>query len=103
MLFYIFFSTFVSMKSKLFGEKTVTAKTSTERWVRIFPDQGDGYQLYDALQERNIGRILFDADGNWIYDGTALNIDEQEYIAGSISGNYKEMDNLIKGLYEKEH
>jgi hypothetical protein len=101
--FYKILSTFVSMKSKLFEEKTVTARTSAERWVRIFPDRGEGYQLYDPLQERHIGRILFDADGNWIYDGTALNIDEQEQIAGSISGNYKEMDDLIRDLYEKEH
>jgi hypothetical protein len=91
------------MKSRLFEEKPKTAKTSAERWVRIFPDRGDGYQLYDALQERNIGRLLFDADGNWIYDGTVLNIAEQEEVAGFISGNQKEMDNLIKGLYEKEH
>jgi hypothetical protein len=91
------------MKSRLFEEKPKTAKTSAERWVRIFPDRGDGYQLYDALQERNIGRLLFDADGNWIYDGTVLNIAEQEEVAGFISGNQKEMHNLIKGLYEKEH
>ncbi|RFZ85190.1 hypothetical protein DYU05_06200 [Mucilaginibacter terrenus] len=86
------------MKSKLIEEKPETAKTSANRWVRIFPDQGDGYPLYDALQECNIGRILFDADGNWIYDGTALNIEEQEEIAGAISGNQKEMDDLIKSI-----
>lgn len=91
------------MKSKLFEEKPETARTSTERWVRIFPDQGDGYYLYDPLHELHIGRILFDNDGNWIYDGSALNIQEQEEIAGSISGNCKEMDNLIRSLYEKEH
>lgn len=87
----------------MFKEKPETAKTSTERWVRIFPDRGDGYHLYDPLQERNIGRILFDVDGNWIYDGIVLNIEEQEEIAGSISGNCKEMDKLIRDLYEKEH
>jgi len=91
------------MKSKLFEDKPETAKTSAERWVRIFPDQGEGYQLHDALQEQNIGRILFDADANWIYDGTALNIEEQEEVAGFISGNQKEMNDLIRDLYEKEH
>jgi hypothetical protein len=91
------------MKSKLFNEQPETAKTSAERWVLIFPDLGEGYQLYDALEERTIGRILFDADGNWIYDGTALNIGEQEEVAGFISGNQKEMNELIRDLYEKEH
>lgn len=91
------------MKSKLFEEKPETAKTSAERWVRIFPDRGEGYQLYDALQERNIGRVLFDADGHWIYDGSALSIEEQEDIAGFISGNQKEMNELISNLYEKEY
>ncbi|MCQ6957323.1 hypothetical protein NPE20_05120 [Mucilaginibacter sp. JC4] len=74
------------------------AKTCTERWVWIMPDKGDGYQLYDALQDRLIGRILFDADDNWIYDGEVLNLDEQNEMAGFISGNHKEMDNLIRGL-----
>lgn len=91
------------MKSKLFQEKPITVKTSAERWVRILPDLGDGYQLYDPLQERTIGRILFDADTNWIYDGTLLNIEEQEDIAGSITGNNKEMNKLIRDLYEKEY
>jgi hypothetical protein len=98
MLFYNFFSTFVSMKSKLFEERPETAKTSAKRWVRIFPDRGEGYQLYDALQERIIGRILFDAEGNWIYDGTVLNIEEQEEVAGFINVNQKEMNNLISSL-----
>jgi len=91
------------MKSKLFEEKPKTAKTSEERWVRVFPDKGDGYQLYDALLECLIGRILFDAEGHWIYDGQILTIDEQEEVAGFISGNHKEMDDLIKDLYEKEY
>ncbi|MEO7214428.1 hypothetical protein [Mucilaginibacter sp.] len=86
------------MRSKLFDERPKTAKTGAERWVRILPDKGDGYQLYDALQERFIGRILFDTDDNWIYDGEVLNITEQEDVAGFISGNQKEMDNLIRGL-----
>ena len=101
--FYNFLFTFVSMKSKLFEEKPKTAKTSAERWVRIFPDRGDGYQLYDALQERTIGRVLFDAEGNWIYDGNLLTVEEQEEVAGFINGNQKEMNELIRDLYEKEH
>lgn len=104
MLFYNFFFTFVFMKSKLFSEKPERTQISTERWVRILPDKGAGYQLHDALEERFIGRILFDADGFWIYDGAILTVDEQEDVAGFISGNQKEMDELIKReVYEKEH
>lgn len=90
------------MKSKLFEERPETARTSAERWVRIFPDKGDGYQLYDALQERYIGRILFDMAANWIYDGNVLTVDEQEEVAGFISGNHKEMNDLISNFYEEE-
>ncbi|MBD1385838.1 hypothetical protein IDJ75_11155 [Mucilaginibacter rigui] len=86
------------MRSKLFKEQPKTAQISTERWVRILPDTGEGYRLFDAMQERYIGRILFDADDNWIYDGTVLNVYEQEEIAGSIAGHQKEMDQLIQDL-----
>ncbi|MBL4678274.1 MAG: hypothetical protein JKY70_19030 [Mucilaginibacter sp.] len=86
------------MRSKLFEEKPTTARTGTERWVRILPDAGEGYRLFDALEERYIGRILFDQDDHWIYDGTVLNVDEQEEIAGSITGHQKEMDRLLKDL-----
>ncbi|QXV63975.1 hypothetical protein INP83_12790 [Mucilaginibacter sp. 21P] len=89
------------MKSKLFEQKPKTAKTETERWVRVFPDTGEGHRLYDVLQERAMGRILFDADENWIYDGTVLTIAEQEEVAGFINGNQKEMNELIRDLYEK--
>lgn len=92
------FYTFAVMRSKLFEEKTETAKTSAERWVRIFPNRGDGYLLYDALQEQSIGRLLFDPDGNWIYDGSVLSIGEQEELAGAIGGHQREMDNLFKSL-----
>jgi len=86
------------MKSKLFKERPKTAKTSTGKWISVLPDKGEGYQLYDALEGRYIGRILFDADDNWIYDGSVLDVYEQEEVAGLISGNHKEMDNLIRNL-----
>ena len=73
-------------------------RTGAERWVRILPDEGEGYQLYDLLAERSVGRLLFDADDNWIYDGGALNIDEQEDVAGFITGNPKEMEELIRSI-----
>ena len=62
------------------------------------PDKGDGYQLYDVLREIAIGRILFDADDNWIYDGNVLTVNEQEDVAGFIGGYHKEMDKLISEL-----
>jgi len=52
------------MKSKLFQEKPVRTKISTERWVRVLPDNGEGYMLYDAMLEIYIGRILVDAADN---------------------------------------
>jgi hypothetical protein len=73
-------------------------RTGAERWVRILPDEGEGYQLYDPLAERPIGRLLFDADDNWIYDGGVLAVDEQEDIAGFITGNHKEMEELIRSI-----
>jgi hypothetical protein len=86
------------MRRKLFEERPKTAKTSGERWVRVMPDKGDGYHLYDVLIETAIGRILFDAADNWIYDGEELTVEEQEDVAGFISGHHKEMDKLISGL-----
>jgi hypothetical protein len=86
------------MKSKLLKEKPKTAQISTKKWIRILPDKGKCYQLDDALQECFIGSILFDADDNWIYDGNVLNVEEQEDVAGLISGNHKEMNDLITQL-----
>jgi hypothetical protein len=89
------------MRSKLFEERPKTAKTSDERWVRIMPDTGDGYHLYDVSQEVFIGRILFDPDDYWIYDGDLLTVAEQDDVAGFISGNHKEMDKLISNLLKR--
>ncbi|WPU99203.1 hypothetical protein SNE26_24630 [Mucilaginibacter sp. cycad4] len=86
------------MRSKLFEEQPEMAKTNTERWIRVLPDKGDGYQLYDALAELFIGRILFDQNDNWIYDGNELSVDEQEELAGFITGHQREMEQLLKNL-----
>ncbi|MCC8407686.1 hypothetical protein LJ707_02015 [Mucilaginibacter sp. UR6-1] len=86
------------MRSKLFEERPKTAKISTARWVRILPDKNDSYSLFDALAESFIGRILFDRDDNWIYDGNVLSIGEQEEIAGLLTGHQKEMDQLLRDL-----
>ncbi|SDE62918.1 hypothetical protein SAMN05216464_10821 [Mucilaginibacter pineti] len=70
--------------------------------MRIFPDAGDGYRLYDPLFERELGRILFDAADNWIYDGELLTIEEQEELAGAITVTRKKWTNYSK-TYEEEH
>lgn len=64
--------------------------------VRIVPDTPDNYavssyNLYTAFDESPdyLGRILFDAQGYWIYDGETLAISEQEQVAKFII-NYDE-------------
>jgi hypothetical protein len=60
--------------------------------IRILPDP-DGpaarcYLLFIAYEAYpgELGRILFDEDGYWIYDGNELTIDQQEQIAKLIMG-----------------
>lgn len=89
------------MRNKIYPEVPKTVKARSERWVRIFPDSGEGYRLYDPLNELELGRILFDAKDNWIYDGEKLSVDEQEEIAGSISGHAREMDQLLRSLQDE--
>lgn len=50
------------------------------------------YLLYTAYDENPdyLGRVLFDAEGYWIYDGDALSVSEQEQIAKFII-NYVEI------------
>ena len=49
------------------------------------------YELYTSFEQTpdNLGRILFDCDGYWIYDGYHLQVTEQEQIASFII-NYME-------------
>jgi len=49
------------------------------------------YLIYTAYDEEPdyLGRILFDAQGYWIYDGQILSINEQEQLAKFIV-NYQE-------------
>jgi hypothetical protein len=86
------------MKSQLFPESTKTTKTSVGRWVHVFPNDGEGYRLYDALEEAWVGRILVDVNDNWIYDGEAISVPEQEELAGLITGKRKEMEQLLSIL-----
>jgi hypothetical protein len=49
------------------------------------------YELYPAYEQNveSVGRVLFDVNGYWIYDGRCLSISEQEQIAAFIM-NYIE-------------
>jgi hypothetical protein len=56
--------------------------------IRVALDAGIGsktiaYNLYHAFDDspEYLGRILFDWEGYWIYDGSILSIAEQEQLA----------------------
>ncbi|AYL96614.1 hypothetical protein HYN43_015485 [Mucilaginibacter celer] len=101
--FNIIFSPFlinfaITVRSKLFDDKVETVKTNSGRWLRVIPDGYNNYLIYDILNETESGRILFDTKDNWIYDGRVLDVYEQEEVAGALTGNKHEMDNLLKNL-----
>jgi hypothetical protein len=61
--------------------------------IQVMPDPtftgaGYSYELYTAFEHApdNLGRILFDEQGYWIYDGDILSIAEQEQVAKFIMG-----------------
>lgn len=65
--------------------------------IRVLPDTaypitGQCYQLYTSFEETpdDLGRILFDEQGFWIYDGDILSVTEQEQVARFII-NYVEV------------
>jgi hypothetical protein len=86
------------MRSKLFAEKPKVLKIASGRWVKICPAGKDVYVLYDGLDGDAIGKLLFDNNDCWIYDGHLLTIAEQEEVAGYINSYQPEMDNLLKSL-----
>jgi hypothetical protein len=88
------------MRNKLFDDLPKSVKVSSGKWVQILPDKGEGYALYNPLTEKELGRLLFDASDNWVYDGDVLTVDEQEELAGKIAGHQKEMDELLNTLKE---
>ncbi|MCU1441742.1 MAG: hypothetical protein JWP85_2739 [Rhodoglobus sp.] len=45
------------------------------------------YDLYTAYENDYLGRILFDDQGYWIYDGNVLTIAEQEQFGRFIQHN----------------
>ena len=74
----------------------IKRKSYPDEIVRIVPDLENkgavlGYMLYTAFDESPdyMGRILFDTEGYWIYDGEELTVTEQEQVAKFII-NYVE-------------
>jgi hypothetical protein len=45
------------------------------------------YNLYTAFEADSLGRILFDEQGYWIYDGDILTVTEQEQLGRFIQHN----------------
>ncbi|MGZ3872584.1 MAG: hypothetical protein ACXVJD_06685 [Mucilaginibacter sp.] len=71
----------------------VKRKNGPDEVVRILLDTESRdaalcYQLFTAFDEHPdyLGRILFDDQGYWIYDGETLSIAEQEQLARFIIG-----------------
>ena len=71
-------------------------KKGPDEVVRVIPDNNNdegvmSYELYTAFEKAPdyLGRILFDPEGYWIYDGETLTIAEQEQVAKFII-NYVE-------------
>jgi hypothetical protein len=54
----------------------------------ISKNRGQCYELYTAFAHSSdyLGRILFDEEGYWIYDGNDLSVTEQEQVAQFIIG-----------------
>jgi hypothetical protein len=109
LIFLAFYSSFLQffihicfMKNQLYDNLPKSLKISSNRWVQIHSDQGSGYLVYDPIAELEVGRILFDDEGHWIYDGDILLVEEQEEVAGAITGHQKEMAALLKTLKEQQ-
>lgn len=68
----------------------VKRKNGLGEIIRVVYEQQNGltvqvYQLYAAYEDDHLGRILFDEQGYWIYDGRKLSIAEQEQLAKFIT------------------
>ncbi|WP_259065029.1 hypothetical protein HDF24_00355 [Mucilaginibacter sp. X4EP1] len=55
----------------------------------LLGEREDDYDLPDDQNPDYLGRILFDDDGNWIYDGDTISIMEQEQLANFLI-NYED-------------
>ena len=71
----------------------VKRKNGPDEIIRVVPDMENkhaapSYSLYTAFDEKPdyLGKILFDTQNYWIYDGETLSIAEQEQVAKFIIG-----------------
>lgn len=67
-------------------------KSGPDEVVSVIPDMEckDAalvYDLYSAYEMDYLGRILFDNEGYWIYDGELLTVAEQEQLGKFIQHN----------------
>ncbi|EHQ25596.1 hypothetical protein [Mucilaginibacter paludis] len=74
----------------------IKRKNAPDEIIRVVTDIEQkgaviSYELYTAFDDRPdyLGRILFDAQGYWIYDGEILKIGEQEQLAKFIMNYVK--------------
>jgi hypothetical protein len=72
----------------------VKRKNGPDEVIRILLDTESKdaelcYDLFTAYDEKPdyLGRILFDVQGYWIYDGDTVSIDEQEQLAKFITNH----------------
>jgi len=63
--------------------------------LQLFHVEAPGYE---APKIEALGRLLFDREENWVYDGDQLMIDEQEKVAGFITGHRRAIEKLIKDI-----
>jgi len=64
----------------------IKRKSGPDEVIKIIPDTESkepvsAYHLHLAYEPGYLGRILFDVQGYWIYDGDALCVAEQEQAA----------------------
>ncbi|MCQ6957067.1 hypothetical protein [Mucilaginibacter aquariorum] len=99
--------------------KVTDVKNGSSRYLLVTPlEDGLNYRITSdglgvtfafftemTVKEEELGRMLFDTSGNWIYDGRGLTVTEQEDLAFQIL-NYKEINTTsktltISGFYER--
>jgi len=90
-IFFIFVSMYLIKEANAW----VKRKVGPDEVIRIVPDAGGEkvviYNLYIAYGSSDyLGRILFDQQGYWIYDGDIFSVVEQEQLAKFII-NHEEM------------
>lgn len=73
------------MEDLMFDDIPKAVKLNIGRWVHIYRNKGEGYRVYDAVAELELGRILVDDREHWIYNGDVLSVEEQEEIAEALT------------------